>query len=270
MSTYLTYIIADIMFNISPPILKMGAEVGGYTTVDSFIKKEIFEKKINIDLSKDIGKLMEIQLDRRWRLSKMDLHNLPGSFMFIEGTGCYRIPDYSRDYRPIVAVESVTTYTGLGDGGYGYGYGGGSGRGSPVANYASRMLDSRTFGNCGPSSVAKRITNEIISVCPDVYLYSSILNCTVGYDENLTNANVSFIEALKTLGLIATKIWLYHHLQFEVESNVVKAGQEIGVFKETIDKYESAIEMYQSQLNATVYANDYDEQNMRFAIRQML
>lgn len=262
----LTKIISSVTGNIPIPLLQKAVVFSETLTIDEFIKKEIMIKRINIDMMGRVGKITHLQLNPSWRLNNLSLDNVPINNVLSNGVGYYKIPPSARSNLPIIAVESIIP---VGVGG-GLTAGVGMGGDTNAYNMMSEVIDSRIF-NVNPATPSvELVDDDIVCVSPDILTTMATLTCKLGYDENYTNSGVSFIENLKQLAVIATKAWIWTRLVFPIESNMVVGGYELGVAKEIVDKYESALDDYQSKLNGTIYSDNYDERNLPNLMMKML
>lgn len=89
-----------------------------------------------------------------------------------------------------------------------------------------------------------------------------VLRCYVTSDSTLQNLNPRLYPKFFQLCLLAIKAYLYQKLFIEMGDHYLQRGQELGVFKETIGRWESAAEEYETfrseEWDVIMYMNDED------------
>ena len=75
--------------------------------------------------------------------------------------------------------------------------------------------------------------------------------------------DVSSIEPFKKLCEYAVKSYIYTNLIFDIESNVVFRGQELGVIKDIVGQYSDSEDKYTEQLLAFGGAAIYEPDRLR-------
>lgn len=232
----------------------------GSSNIDKRIKEEVWLSTLN-DINLHCGKYRVIQLRREWKQPLSREYDSPyvGSGYY---STIYRIPPQSRDFGPITQVgklECISNYT---CGSYMNGGMGGNfvNTGNTVMGLAAASLSSRTLAPHNNVPTATLLDNQTVRVMPDDILYSSDLrlHCLIGYDQEMTNAEPSVIEAVKKLLLCDTKIYIYNNLDIAINETEVSAGSEISRFKERVMEYSSAAEEREELLDNVSGAKYYD------------
>lgn len=246
----LSYLIQHVHDMIPKQLLAAAFGPGGpnnYKNTDSIdrvLRQEVFIPTTLRQINLTCGRYKMIILNREW---KQPLEYVRDSSYY--GTGyyaaIYKIPPHARDFGPITAVERIESRTSY-IGGYGYGQSPGNfgSYGNTVTNMGAAVLASRTLS---PQSYNPRVyllDNQTIKVAPDdrVYMSDLQLQCQIGYDAELTNADPSLIESVRKLFLCDVKIRIYNSLDIPTNEVEVTGGSEISRFKERFSEYANAIE----------------------------
>ena len=89
---------------------------------------------------------------------------------------------------------------------------------------------------------------------------SGFLRVKLGYDENLSGIQVQSIPKFSKLVELAVKSYIYNNYSIFLDKGRIQGGFEIGRFKEFVDSYADAEQMYQDYLQGpwaqTAFAND--------------
>lgn len=237
--------------------------VNGWNTTDSVdkvIKREVWTNTLR-DVNLVSGKYKLIILNRAWKLPLQ--HEVDSNYYGMGYyTGVYRIPPHARDFGPITAVECVQNragYTQAANANYGNG-GSYTSMGNTATGLAAASLASRTLTPYNNNPTVVRLDNETIKVSPDDMLFSSDLqlHCLVGFDQELTNMDVSLIEAIRKLFLCDVKIYIYNNLDIPINETEVTAGSDISRFKDRVMEYADQMGEREELLNNVKGAKYYD------------
>lgn len=81
-------------------------------------------------------------------------------------------------------------------------------------------------------------------------------------DETMSHLQIRSIPAFSKLVELAVKSYIYNELIIKMDMGMIKAGQELGRFREVVDSYSDAEQMYQDYLiqnwAAIAFMNDQD------------
>lgn len=90
-----------------------------------------------------------------------------------------------------------------------------------------------------------------------------ILRCTLASDENFSHLQIKSYPAFSKLCELATKAYIYNNYAIKLDTAKLVGGQELGRFKEIVDSYSDAEEMYQTYLKETfqkvLFMNDREK-----------
>lgn len=91
---------------------------------------------------------------------------------------------------------------------------------------------------------------------------SAYINCTLAYDENLTQIHIRSYKQFSKLFEYAVKAYIYNEYIVEMDMGEIYAGQNLGVFKEIITGYADAEELYETHLREVIekvcFMNDHE------------
>lgn len=89
-----------------------------------------------------------------------------------------------------------------------------------------------------------------------------VLRCYVGNDSFLNNISPRAYDTFAKLCTLALKAYCYNHIMFVMGDHYLERGKELGVFKQTIERWEESAEQYWEFLNntwgAVAYMQDED------------
>ena len=74
------------------------------------------------------------------------------------------------------------------------------------------------------------------------------LRCVVANDENMNHLQLRSYPAFSKLVTLAIKSYIYNTLVIKMDTAFLQGGQELGRFKEIVDEYADAEELYQTYL----------------------
>lgn len=73
----------------------------------------------------------------------------------------------------------------------------------------------------------------------------------VSYDEQFSNIGEPYWPSFAQMCIKATKAFIYNFYRIEMDMGVLEGGRELGTFKETIEEYRDAEELFQEYFNTT-------------------
>lgn len=232
----------------------------GTTNLDKAIKEAVWLDTL-ADVNVHCGKYRIIILQRDWKLPLNREQNSPydGSGYY---SGVYHIPPHARDFGPITQVshvENLCAYAGVNAANNGLG-GSFVSMGNTATGLASAALNSRTLSSYMDPPTVELLDNQTVKITPDDRIYSSDLrlNCLIGYDQEMTNADQTTLEAVKELFLCDVKIYIYNTLDISTNESEIVAGSEISRFKDRLMEYAGALDERKELLATMRSAKYYD------------
>ena len=104
-----------------------------------------------------------------------------------------------------------------------------------------------------PSSAKVQLIGENTVMVKDTVLPSGagLLRCILANDENFSHLQVRSFPAFSRLCELAVKAYIYNNYSIILDRGRIEGGAEIGRFKEIVDSYADAEEMYQDYLMNT-------------------
>lgn len=90
---------------------------------------------------------------------------------------------------------------------------------------------------------------------------NAYLRCWLENDSNFNHIQPTSYDAFATLVILAVKAYIYNTMQIHMDRALIHAGGELGRFKEIVDEYSDANEMYRTHLRQVwrrvAYLNDF-------------
>lgn len=101
-----------------------------------------------------------------------------------------------------------------------------------------------------PSSAKVQLIGENVVMVKDTVLSSGtgLLRCILANDENMSHIQIRSIPYFTKLCELATKAYVYNNYSITLNQGRIEGGAEIGRFREIVDSYADAEEMYQDYL----------------------
>jgi hypothetical protein len=211
-------------------------------TVDYYIQQDIIEKKVLLDCNLFAGKKKNILLTQEM----LEMTNLPVNYSILSSAniGLYRIPPHAREYTDLSHVIELR-YPYSASGYAGVNFPAMANFGQTVTSKGMDILNSHTFANTDNPPRPVLLTNNLVKLDPPQFNHIDyLLVCILKYNNRFTNLNPDAIRPLAELALSATKAYIYNKLIIYLNKVAIEGGQEIGRFKEMVEKYESEAERY--------------------------
>lgn len=203
-------------------------------SVDSNIRKEVIEGRVAIDVNLCSGVETVISLGSLTP-ERIDAWNL-----------IYRIPDKLTGGRSITAVYSVN---------YGIGYHTQAGigsmhRGSSITDAtAAVMMASSPIPDTSSPYVALVGDNTILINDAQAISQTLWLRCMLTHEPNFANIKPAYYRKFAEMVVLATKAMVYNKLVIALDEGQIKAGSNIGRFREIVDNYADANQLYKEFLH---------------------
>ena len=234
-------------------------------TLDQSIINEVILKNVQPDCNLVGGRPTQIALQQSWHEEA-----LMDTSYINSGTGpysIYRIPAEARRDAPITEVTHIQYPMPYGNGeSYGRSQAGGT-----ICDANQALLDSHTAGGLSPTPTVELLQGDLIRLHPGGYAHLDwVLNCKVGYDENMTNLNSSAIRSFGRLCILATKQVIYRELIVDMDRGFIEGGAEVTSIKGIVEQWADLEEQYQEELKTYFGANVLDVQTAAIFLKHML
>jgi hypothetical protein len=203
-------------------------------SVDRRIREEVIDQRVMIDCNLLGGTEIWVRLNGLTREN-------PDAWTWI-----YRIPKVLTQGRSIVAALSVS-----------FGEGAVVGatnllpvRGNSLLDAGAGLLNSSNPIPMIATAKVHLIGDNVVLISDNMALPTNIfLRCWVENDTEMTNLNPRSFRAFAKLVEYAVKSYIYNELVVTMDIGELYAGNQLGRFKEIVDSYEEAEEMYMTHLN---------------------
>lgn len=161
-------------------------------------------------------------------------------------TSIYRIPKSMTQNRSIISALNVTFNDPTGVAYYGMATGCQS---TQMMATAQGLLDaSGTIPVTGTATV-ELIGENVISVRDTTILAANAyLRCNLASDENMSHIKMRSMRQFSDLCVLAVKAYIYNMLVVRVDVGELMGGFQLGRFREVVDSYADAEELYQTNL----------------------
>ena len=172
----------------------------------------------------------------------------------------YRIPKERTQGRSILSVSNITFVDPTKATAYGAI---GGENNSTMMRVGDALVNS--MGSIPMTSTARvqLIAENVVMVTDYVVLPANIyLRCTLGYDQDMSNISPRSYLPLSKLVEFAVKAYIYNEMIVRMDMAQIYAGNSLGTFKEVIDGYADANELYETHLKEVIqkvlFMNDAD------------
>ncbi|HET6890102.1 MAG TPA: hypothetical protein VFH31_03290 [Pyrinomonadaceae bacterium] len=161
-------------------------------------------------------------------------------------TTVYRIPKSMTQGRSIISALNVT----FADPTRASSFGIASGRdNSAILRLGNAMLDASAPMPLTSTARVQLIGENVIMVRDTTILPANIyLRCVLANDENLSHIQIRSYRHFATLVVLAVKAYIYNEYIIQMDMAELHGGQALGRFKEVIDGYADANELYDTYL----------------------
>jgi hypothetical protein len=237
--------LSDIKFSIPIEILVEGFKdqipnfMSAPISLDDRIMNQVIRPKVLVDC--DIVGGTEIIVT---------LEGLPARFVDNYST-VYEIPADRLGYRTLLSVLSVGYVPFISNlGTTGLNYGQFNVRiSNDVSITAQRVGDSHATMPIISNAHCDVIGNNTI-VIRDQYRANAVyqLRCVVANEENMNNIPVRSFRSFSELCILAVKAYIYNKIYIRVGQAYLEGGQELAEFKNILDSYADANELYHTYL----------------------
>jgi len=210
-------------------------------SLDSVIRDQVISQRVWADCSLQGAQQVLIPFSNLKPIQ-------PDTYSFI-----YRIPKSMTNGRSIMSVLDVVYYVAQGVVASGGTFKmGNTNENSPLLQAGKALLDVE--GNISQISTANAqiIGENVIFVNDNSGLVvSGGAHVKLAHDEQFSNIKPELYGAFAKLCVLATKAWIFNNMEIIIDRNEVWSGMVVGKFKEIVDRYSSAEEMYQEYKDTT-------------------
>jgi len=164
-------------------------------------------------------------------------------------TYVYRVPKERTQGRSIISVLNVT----YGDPNYADNSGAMIGSGnlgsSPLLNVAEAILNSQSPAPVVSTAHVQLIGENVVMIRDSAQLPGILyLRCTIANEEYLSNLKLRSYPNFSKLCEYAVKAYIYNEYIIEMDQGELMGGHQLGSFKQIIEGYADAEELYQTYL----------------------
>lgn len=85
---------------------------------------------------------------------------------------------------------------------------------------------------------------------PGMFVYATKLMVKMAYSQELNEIKPAFHDIIANLALYATQQHIYNQMSFEMDAGFLEHGMEFGAFKNFVERYSDAGQMYEDTLPA--------------------
>ena len=161
-------------------------------------------------------------------------------------TTVYRIPKSRTQNRSITSVLNITFTDPNRSSAYGVGATSGS---STMLQTGQAVMDAMGSIPITSSAHVQLIAENVVMVRDTILLPDNIyLRCILENDENFSHLQLKSYRAFADLVTFAVKAYIYNEYIIAMDMGELFAGQQLGRFKEIIDGYADAEELYQTYI----------------------
>ena len=203
-------------------------------SLHSRIEAEVIEKWIRVDCGLMGGTEVKIPLTGL-PYQQYDNYDL-----------VFQIPMERTQGRRITQVHSVNSRYHDSTSQFNYGR---QGHGSTLLGEASALLDAANPPEISSTANVSIIGPNIILIKDDVlHLNDMYLLAIVSYDQEFSNVPPSHYYLFAQLAVMATKAYIYNNAIIRVDQGTLYGGMNLGEFKNMIDNYADAAELYHTMI----------------------
>lgn len=208
-------------------------------SLDDLIRTKIMEGMVGIDLEQIAGTEDLIPISMAERIP-YDPWNV-----------VYRFNKKDLGGRNIIKVHEILLGYNLGYGVGGYGE---QNRSKDMLTSVARDISRATIGVPSTGSAYVELIGPNTILVNDINIISgyTTVRCTLTYDKLFNEIKPAYRRDLAALSVLAAKAYIYNHLVIDVDEGVIRAGKTLGSFKQTLDKYEDSIQMYEEMIDTTI------------------
>lgn len=217
-------------------------------SIDYMIKKEVIYNRVLIDLNLINTSTTYIPLDRA-DIQQVNSYNNGYSFNYV----CV-IDKSTLSNKSIISVLSLYYQNRYSWGSNNY-YNGNSNYGNMISastNVLSNAIDNQQISS---TSRVNLLNENTVLISDNVFITNirnCLLECILSIDEYFSSLNPKSYSYIKELVVLATKAYVYNILVLAIDQGRLVGGQDLGRFREILDGYADANELYKEYLKNKV------------------
>lgn len=242
--------LARIHHIIPEPILEACFKPHEYdVSIDEIIKQKVIESRVLDDVSQRCGKIMDIVLQLDWTK-----YTAPPSNFTLAVSGAFStfaIPPEAREFKDILCVMQIRFPYTLSRGGSAAYLSDAAVAGNTAGSLACAALQNQTRAGLLAMPTGIVLPGNVIQLKPETISWTPwIVSVRLKYDSNFSGMDINSVATFNQVCEMATKAYIYKELMFQIETNTVYKGMELGVIKDIVNGYSDANEKYDELLIA--------------------
>lgn len=236
-------------------------------SLDMCIINDVIHSVILADCNNGGGKLAKIPLTTENAVC-LD-PPIPYSLGVSNTWSVYRVLPHARENRSINAAISIRIpYSLAGDR---MGAQSIMGGGITLSDIACTALNSHTHAQHISTPTPILLAGDVVKLNPPQLSHLDwILECRLAYDENFTNMDVNIIPTFGELVVAGVKAYIFNKMIFAVDRTYLSGGQELGIFKTTIESYSDQYERYEELIKQFNSVSVLEPERLRGVLAYML
>lgn len=238
-------------------------------SLDALILQKVILARVRDDISVRGGKVLDLICDLNW--CQYTASPSPYALGISGAYTVFHIPPEAREHRDISAVVRVRFPYSINTSSSGTFYNDCVVRGNTVGGLVSEALRIQTYSGMIVTPTAIVLPGNQIQLDPPQYNFVPWqIRVRLRYDDNFSGMEVSTIHPFAQICEYAVKAYIYNNLIFEIESNMVFKGADIGVMKEIVENYRDANEKYDELLIAVGGAEHLDTKRLKDILQRCI
>jgi len=236
----------DVFSSVYNPDINLSRDTP--LSIDYMIKKEVIYNRVLIDLNLINTSTTYVPLDRA-DIQQVNSYNNGYNFNYV----CV-IDKSTLSNKSIISVISLSFQNRYGWGSNHY-YNGNANYGNMIntaTNALSNTLDNQQISSTSRVSLLNENTVLISDNVFIANIKNCLLECILSIDEYFSSLNPKSYDCITELVVLATKAYIYNVLVLAVDQGRLVGGQDLGRFREILDGYADANELYKEHLKNKV------------------
>lgn len=256
---------------IPPQILKAAFEdEASYdVSMDELIKQKVIVPRVLEDVSQRAGKIKNIVLQLAWARYAAPPTN---TTLAVSGAfSVFVVPPEEREYSDMLCVLDMRLPYSLATAGQASLLSDCSLMGNTVGGLACAALQSATKANMIPLPTCRVGPGNCLIIQPEVLNYVPwIVRVRLRYDDEFATMDIQSIDSFNQLVEWAVKAYIYNNLIFNIETNPVYRGVELGIIREIVQTYSDANDKYSEYLLALQGSDVLSPTRLRSILSKMV
>lgn len=230
-------------------------------SIDYMIKKEVIYNRVLIDLNLNNTSTTYVPLDKA-DIQLVNSYNNGYNFNYV----CV-LDKSALSNKSIISVLSLSYQNRYGWGSNRY-YNGNVNYGNMISSATNTLSNALDTQQITSTSRVSLLNENTVLISDNVFIANirnCLLECILSIDEYFSSLNPKSYSYIIELVVLATKAYIYNILVLTIDQGRLVGGQDLGRFREILDGYADANELYKEYLKnkvAKVLFMNNDE-NMR-------